>query len=402
MQREFRRFALGVVLIAAVRAAAVEAADDPKARLETIVDSVVSPLMAHYAIPGMAVGIVVGRQRYVYDYGVASKATGAPVTDGTLFEIGSDSKTFTATLAVYAELGGQLSLADPVSRYVPALRGSAFDQVSLLNLGTHTAGGLPLQVPDQITNDAQLFAYYQAWRPAHTPGTERTYSNPSIGLLGRIAARSMHGDFATLMQGMLFPKLGLQHTYLEVPSDQAANYAQGYTAKDVPIRLAPGVLAAEAYGVRTTAGDLLRFVEANLGTLPLEDRLQRAILATHTSYYQVGPMTQDLIWEQYALPVPLADLLSGNSPRMAFESNSAAALDPPRPPRDDVLINKTGSTNGFSSYVAFAPKEGMGVVLLANKSYSIEARVRSGYSILRELGLPSGPGEKGEPDSGRQ
>jgi beta-lactamase class C len=92
----------------------------------------------------------------VFDYGVASKATKQPVTRDTLFELGSVSKTLTATLASYAQIEGDLSLNDAVSRHLPSLDGTAFGKVTLLNLGTHTPGGLPLQVPDEVHNDAQL------------------------------------------------------------------------------------------------------------------------------------------------------------------------------------------------------------------------------------------------------
>jgi beta-lactamase class C len=93
--------------------------------------------------------------------------------------------------------------------------------------------------------------------------------------------------------------------------------------------MAPGVLWAEAYGVRTTAGDLLRFVEANMGMLDLDGKLQQAISDTHTGYYRIGAMTQDLIWEQYPYPVPLADLLAGNSAQVALEANPATELNSP-------------------------------------------------------------------------
>ena len=139
------------------------------------------------------------------------------------------SKTFTATLASYAQVDGKLSLSDSASKYLPVLRGSAFDNVRLVNLGTHTPGGLPLQVPDDVTNDAQLMAYFQHWKPAYAPGTYRTYSNLSIGLLGVIVAKSMNEDFGALMQETLFTPLALKHSFLDVPPDQMANYAQGYT-----------------------------------------------------------------------------------------------------------------------------------------------------------------------------
>ena len=346
--------------------------------------------MERYGVPGMAVGVVVNGQTYVCDYGVASKATGKPVTNDTLFEIGSVSKTFTATLTSYAQITGQLSLSDQASKYLPGLRGSSFDQVSLLQLGTHTAGGLPLQVPEGITTTEQLMTYFRDWKPVYPPGTYRVYANPGIGMLGMIAAQSLHEDFTRLLEGRLFRALGMNHSYLKVPDARIEDYAQGYTETDAPIRMAPGVLASEAYGIRTTASDLLRFIEANLKTLAIDEKWQRAITDTHTGYYRVGVMTQDLIWEQYPYPVAQKDLLEGNSARIAFQANPAVEINPPLPPQEEVFINKTGSTNGFSTYVAFVPARKTGVVLLANKRYPIEARVTTATEIMAAL-LEAGP-----------
>jgi len=83
-------------------------------------------------------------------------------------------------------------------------------------------------------------------------------------------------------------------------------------------------------------------------------------------------MTQDLIWEQYSCPAASKELLWGNSAEVSYKANAAEKIDPPSPPTDDVLINKTGSTNGFGTYVAFVPAKKTGVVLLANKRYPNE------------------------------
>lgn len=361
------------------------AVDDDGNNIKSAVDEVIRPVMLQYGIPGMAVGIVTRGGHYVFDYGVVSKETRKPVTGDTLFEIGSISKTFTATLASYAQANGHLSLSDSASKYLSSLQGSNFDQVSLLNLGTHTSGGLPLQVPDEITNNDQLMEYFRNWKPTYAPGTYRTYSNLSIGMLGTIAARSMNEDFVALMQGKLFPALGMNRTYLDVPSSQRQNYAQGYTKNDEPIRMMPGVLASEAYGIRTTADDTIHFIEANMGMFNLNEKLQRAIAATHTGYFRIGEMTQDLIWEQYSYPVALKDLLAGNSVNVSYEANPVIEIDPPSPPRENVLINKTGSTNGFAAYVAFIPEKALGIVLLANKNYPIDARVTAAHQILNRL-----------------
>jgi beta-lactamase class C len=385
MRPNIRGAAMAILCVSVLLPRYNYAADAKEANLDQLVAHAIRPVMERYGIPGMAVGIVVKGRNYVYDYGTASKATGRPVTNNTLFEIGSISKTFTATLAAYAQVNGKLALTDMASKHLPALRGSAFDHVSLLNLGTHTSGGLPLQVPDDVTNNAQLMAYFQSWKPTHAPGSYRTYANPSIGMLGMIAAKSMNADFVTLMEGKLFPELGLKNTYLDVPKTQMENYAQGYTTTGTPIRMTPGVLASEAYGIRTSVGDLLRFVEANMRMLDLDGKLQRAITDTHTGYYRIGAMTQDLVWEQYQYPVKLQDLLDGNSAKISLEANPAIAIDPPLQSKYDVLINKTGSTNGFAAYVAFAPERKIGVVILANKSYPIDARVTAAYEILTRL-----------------
>ncbi|EDZ99298.1 beta-lactamase [Burkholderia sp. H160] len=366
-------------------APASHAAEPVAAQLKPAVDAAIRPLMAKYHIAGMAVGVIDDGKPYVYNYGVASTQTGKPVTRDTLFELGSVSKTFTATLASYAQLDGKLSLSDGTERYLPTLRGRPFGKVSLLNLGTHTPGGLPLQVPDEIHNDAQLLRYFHDWQPAHAPGTFRTYSNPGIGTLGLISAKSMGQDFTVLMQQRVFPALGMKSTYIDVPAAKMPDYAQGYTKDGAPIRLTGGVISAEAYGVKSTAADMLRFVQANMNLIPLDSQFQRAITDTHTGYFQAGVLTQDLIWEQYPYPVELRTLQAGNSPEMVLNGTPSTEIKPPLPPQQNVWINKTGSTNGFGAYVAFVPQKRIGIVMLANRNFPNEARVSAAHQILTAL-----------------
>jgi beta-lactamase class C len=374
-----------ITAIACTIATASHAADDQKDRIKTAVDHAMAPVIAHNGIRGMAVGIVDGDEHYVFNYGVASTETGKPVTNETLFELGSVSKTLTATLASYAQVRGYLSLSDPTSRFLPSLQNSPFGNVTLLNLGTHTPGGLPLQVPDNISNNEQLMQYFKAWQPAYAPGTHRTYANPSIGTLGLIAAKSMGQDFDGLMQGQLFPTLGMKDTYIKVPAAKMPDYAQGYTKDGAPIRMAPGVLSSEAYGIKTTAADMNRFVEANMNLIRVNEKLQHAIANTHIGYFKAGPMTQDLIWEQYPYPVTLESLLSGNSPAMIFNATPVTEIKPPQEPQNNVWINKTGSTNGFGAYIAFIPQKRLGIVILANKNFPIDERVTAAYRILTSL-----------------
>lgn len=365
--------------------AALAKAPQPTSPIDEVVREAAHTLMQQNGIPGLAIAITVDGKQHFFNYGVASKKTQQKVTRDTLFEIGSISKTFTATLASYAQATGRLALTDPPAKHLPPLEGSAFgNKTTLMHLGTHTAGGFPLQVPDAVQTTGQLFDYLRAWQPQYPAGTRRTYANPSIGMLGLIAAKSLDMPFEEAMAQHVFRPLGLRHTTLDVPAAQMASYAQGYTKTDAPIRLRGGVLGAEAYGVRTSARDLIRFVEANLrgpGTTPL----QRAIEATHTGYFRARALTQDLVWEQYPYPVTLPVLLEGNGDKMAYETQDVTAIDPPQPPQQAVWINKTGSTNGFAAYVAFVPAKKIGIVVLANKNVPIAPRVRLAYEILEKL-----------------
>jgi beta-lactamase class C len=388
----FKRFLFSTLLFSGLIASSTYGeSNDKQAKISRVMDSVIRPLMQEYRIPGMAVAVIVDGKSYFYNYGVASLKTRQPITDKTLFEIGSDSKTFTATLASYAQVKGKLALSDSASRYLPSLRGSSFDNVSLLNLGTHTAGGLPLQVPAAIHNDDQLTDYFRQWQPAYAAGTYRVYSNPSIGMLGMIAARSMNESFDDAIEKKLFPMLGITHSYINVPSDQMKNYAQGYTKQGAPVRLNAGILSSEAYGIKASAPDMIRFVAANMGMIKIDSELQRAINETHTGYFKAGEITQDLIWEQFPNPVALTTLLAGNSDAMAYQATKVIALNPPLQPQANAFINKTGSTNGFATYVAFVPAQKLGIVMLANKNYPIGQRVTAAYQILTLLGGRIGP-----------
>ncbi|QYK11091.1 beta-lactamase [Shewanella mangrovisoli] len=353
--------------------------------MQSLVDSAVNPLMKEYGIPGAIVGISMNGQQYFFPYGVSSKTTGQDVSVNTLFEIGSISKTFTATLANYAQVEGKLTLTDKVSQYLPELRGSAFDQINLINLATHTAGDLPMQVPDKVTNNAELMSYFKEWQPAYAAGTHRNYANPSIGLLGLIAAKQLGQSFPNAMEQTLFPQLGMTHSYLQVPSNKQADYAQGYNKQDQPVRLNPGVLADEAYGIKTSAVDLLRFVETNMQLHPASSALQQAIDATHVGYFDVGMMTQEMIWEHYPYPIALDKLLTGHTQDVVFGSVPVKPIEPPQAPQPDLWINKTGSTGGFAAYVAYIPAKKLGMVLLSNKNYPVPPRVTVGYQILTGL-----------------
>ncbi|MGL6624527.1 FOX/MOX family class C beta-lactamase [Aeromonas jandaei] len=369
---------LGSLLISSFASAAQ---DIP---LATIVDGTIQPVLKEYRIPGMAVAVLKDGKAHYFNYGVANRESGQRVSEQTLFEIGSVSKTYTSTLGAYAVVKGGFKLDDKVSRHASWLKGSAFDGITMAELATYSAGGLPLQFPDEVESVEQMQAYYRQWTPAYQPGSHRQYSNPSIGLFGYLAASSLQQPFARLMEQTLLPGLGMHHTYLEVPKQAMGDYAYGYSKEDKPIRVNPGMLADEAYGIKTSSADLLAFVKANISGVD-DKALQQAISLTHQGRYSVGEMTQGLGWESYAYPVSEQTLLAGNSSAVIYNANPVKPVAASQETGGARLYNKTGSTNGFGAYVAFVPAKGIGIVMLANRNYPNDARVKAAYAILSKL-----------------
>ncbi|WP_207401626.1 class C beta-lactamase [Phytopseudomonas dryadis] len=379
-----RSLGLAVAMLCSSTAALASEAAAPVA-LRAVVDGVVQPLMAANAIPGMAVAVSVDGETHVFNYGVASQEDGWPVDERTLFEIGSVSKVFTGTLGAWIAARGELSLADPAERHLPALSGTPLGRISLLDLATYTAGGLPLQFPDAVRGEEAMLAFFRDWHPSYPPGSRRLYSNPSIGLFGYLAARGAGADFEALMTTALLPKLGLSNTFLHVPEHEAQRYAYGTSEGERRIRVSPGALDAQGYGLKTTAADLIRFVQLAMDPSPLDGPLSEAFAATQTGYYRFGPAMQGLGWEIYDQPASLDVLLAGNAPALALEPQPVTRIDPPQRPRPDRFVNKTGSTRGFGAYAAFLPEQRIGIVLLANRNYPNAERIKAAWAILTSL-----------------
>lgn len=374
---------IALALAAACCAPLASRAADDSARLRAIVDKAIRPIMAEHDVPGMAVAVTVGGKAYFFNYGLASVKDKTPVSEATLFELGSISKTLTATLASYAQASGKLSLDAHPSAYMAQLKGSDVDKASVLNLGTYTAGGLPLQFPDEI-KDVQMADYFQQWKAQAAPGTQRRYSNPSLGLFGHVTALALGSDFDEAMT-QLFAQLGLTSSYLRVPPGAMANQAWGYDDDNKARRMNPGVLAAPTYGVHSSSADMIRFMQVNIAPDQLDDAARRAVQGTHVGYFKVGAMVQGLGWEQYPWPVSLERLQAGNSRGMIMEANTARRISAPRAPSAPTLFNKTGSTGGFGNYVGFVPAKKIAVVILANKNYPIPDRIKAGHAILERL-----------------
>ncbi|WP_447505211.1 ADC family extended-spectrum class C beta-lactamase [Acinetobacter pittii] len=361
----------------------IYAGNTPKDReIKKLVDQNFKPLLDKYDVPGMAVGVIQNNKKYETYYGLQSVQDKKAVSSSTIFELGSVSKLFTATAGGYAKNKGKISFDDTPGKYWKELKNTPIDQVNLLQLATYTSGNLALQFPDEVQTDQQVLTFFKDWKPKNPIGEYRQYSNPSIGLFGKVVALSMNKPFDQVLEKTIFPGLGLKHSYVNVPKTQMQNYAFGYNQENQPIRVNPGPLDAPAYGVKSTLPDMLKFINANLNPKKYPADIQRAINETHQGFYQVGTMYQALGWEEFSYPAPLQTLLDSNSEQIVMKPNKVTAISKEPSVK---MFHKTGSTNGFGTYVVFIPKENIGLVMLTNKRIPNEERIKAAYAVLNAI-----------------
>ncbi|MGG6185666.1 class C beta-lactamase [Pantoea allii] len=364
--------------------ASSSAADLSSQDIASRVKNIITPLMEQEGIPGMSVAVLYkGRPQYL-NFGVADTASDRRVTENTLFELGSVSKTFTGVLAGVMMRNSQLHLNDPVQKYWPALKGPQWQAIKMVHLATYSAGGMPLQLPASVTDQDTLLTYLQQWQPDAAPGTQRRYSNISLGLLGYLMIK---GEFEEAMQKNVFTPLRLTRTFYRVPASMMFDYAWGY--KDgQPVRVSPGMLSAETYGVKSTARDMMTFMQANANPNGLSSGntvLRNGMITAQSRYLTAGKLSQGLGWEIYPWPMATQTIVDASDNNMALQAQPATLLNPPKLANRASWIHKTGSTNGFGAYIVFIPQLNSGVVMLANKNYPNPARIKAAAAILEAI-----------------
>lgn len=130
VQTLLNQVGLTALVTASLLSGTVQAAGNND-HLKSAVDQQARLLMNEHDISGMAFGIIIDGKSYLYYYGLADKKAEIPVSENTIFELGSISKTFAATLASYSELNGTLKLEDTADKYIPYLKTAPLAILSL-------------------------------------------------------------------------------------------------------------------------------------------------------------------------------------------------------------------------------------------------------------------------------
>ena len=194
--------------------------------------------MAHYHVPGVAVGIFHAGRQQVGGMGVTNVNHPLPVDERTLFQIGSTSKTFCATLAMILAKQGKLDLAAPVRTYLPDLTLQDEDtaaRVTMRDLFTHVGGWVGDYFDDLGAGDDALakIVTKMADVPQLTPlGALWSYNNSAFYLAGRVIEVVSGMTYEAAMRSLVFDPLGLTHSFFFAREIMTEKFAVGHIVRE--------------------------------------------------------------------------------------------------------------------------------------------------------------------------
>ena len=238
-------------------------------------------------VPGAVIGIVDGDEEHVLTTGVAAVDTGAAVTEQTLFQIGSTSKTFTGTVAMHLIENGLLALDTRVIDVLPDLRladEAARQSLRIDHLLTHSGGflGDADEVPGWGDDAlARSIAAYVSLPQFFAPGTIASYSNAGMRLLGRVIEVVTGETFEQAVQRIVLDPLGMTQTFFfpweVITRPHAVGHVPGADGAMTafPLWCLTRDMNAEG-GIVSSVGDQLRYARFHLrgvsaGTAPVSE-----------------------------------------------------------------------------------------------------------------------------------
>jgi CubicO group peptidase (beta-lactamase class C family) len=327
------------------------------------VDTVARTYIQKINTVGLSIGVLKNGKISVYNYGEISKGSGQLPTAETLFEIGSITKTFTATLLAYYVNEGKIKLTDQVTKFLPdsVAANPELKAITLVNLSNHTSGLPPLpdnfalQNPYDRLNpyknyDKQLlFSYLKRCHLNTKPGEKYAYSNLAVGLLGVILEKISGKPFEQMVGEVICNPLGMKSTVQHIYPMLTPRFAPVYN--DDGRQTAPWDFDAlvSCGSLRSSVNDLLLYTKANLddnGPTPLAKAFKLTHEITFANDAKLG-----LAWH-----IILVDGVN--------------------------YYFHNGDTNGSSSFLAFNKEKNLAVIVLSNASANTDAL---GANILRKL-----------------
>ncbi len=231
--------------------------------------------MQRLPIPGLAVGLWHAGIEQVAGFGVTSVENPLPVTPDTLFQVGSISKTFTATALMMLMEAGRVDLDTPIRAYLPDFRlsdESVAARVTLKHLLTHTGGWLGDYFNDFGFGDgAQARMLNEiAKLPQFTPlGEVWSYCNTGFNIAGRLIEVITGRSYEAAIKELILGPLGMNMTFFFPHDVMTYRFAVGHEIVDQAAKVArPWPIGRAGHpvgGVVSTVIDLLKYARFHMG-----------------------------------------------------------------------------------------------------------------------------------------
>ena len=331
--------------------------------LDIAVDSAVQPYISLAVTHGLSVGILYNNLEYFYGYGETTAGNKQIPGKQTLFEIGSITKTFTAILLADAVNSGKISLNDVVSKYLPdSIPPLSYEgvPVTIKMLSNHSSGisrmpsNFDLYAKDPLNpyktyGEQQLYSFYKTYKLGRKPGSEYEYSNLAAATLGLILEHLAKKSFEQLITDKICTPLKMNNTRQFIRKNDSLNVATGYNEEgryNGPWDLDA---FAAAGSIRSSAEDMLKYAEANLGKAPAA--LYKDIQLTHIVTFKDSTNKVALGWHYI------------------------------KPAKEEILWHN-GGTGGYRSYLGINLQKKFAIIILSNTSVGTE---EVGNSIIKYL-----------------
>ncbi len=340
----------------------------PAAQLQTVLSKDLAQALASGALApstaaGVTIGIVDHGEKQVFAYGTAKP--------DSIFEIGSITKTFTGLLLAQMVEQGKVKFDEPVRELLPAgtVAKPAGSEITLLDLATQHSG-LP-RMPDNFHpadnsnpyadyRSANLYSFLAKHGVAKPADATFLYSNLGFGLLGQALADRAGVPYSELLQNEITGPLGMKDTVIALSAEQKLRFITGHNMAHQPAHAWDLDALAGAGAIRSTADDMLTYLQANLHP----DKLPSA--ATQTPSGKTLPAA---LAQSHELR---ADALPGMRIALAWLYVAATGS-----------YWHNGATGGYSSFAFFNPNADYAVVVLMNTSATFADRV--GQHIAQRL-----------------
>ncbi len=201
-------------------------------------DSTIATTLGETGVPGAIVGVWGPHCRYEKAFGVADKATGAPMRTDFYSRIGSETKTFTVTGVLQLVDDGAVGLDDPIATYVPGVPEG--DRITLRQLARMQSGLFNYSEDEQFQLELlsdpyrpftphELLGYAFAHPLDFPPGEGFHYSNTNTVLLGLVIEEVSGLPLHEFLEQRVFQPLGLEDTSFPTDNSFPEPHPQGYT-----------------------------------------------------------------------------------------------------------------------------------------------------------------------------